>query len=244
MELSKITSFVASPGNADGVFRLAQYALRLLAATRSNSELAADLVGICGAIDSARTCNRAFGALEAAEGLMVLQLGAKGQTLRHTLAILQDFSMLIYHPIEHHYWLSNHAPSGRYFGHPTLTASRILSALWLFWIGCGGTVVYLDLVQARRRLEAAQQALADAWASNDVGAARAQQAAVADARAACKTASRRILKLALDSVMAFHWTLEHPRYRLSPLQLGTIGTASSLLALQASWARHSKQHSM
>ena len=241
MELSNVTSFVGSPGNADGVFRLAQYALRLLAATRSSSELAADLLGIVGAIDSARTCNRAFGALEAAEGLMVLQLGAKGQSLRHILALLQDFSMLIYHPIEHHYWLSNHAPSGRYFGHPTLTASRMLSALSLFWIGCGGTVVYLDLVQARRRLGAAQRAAVDAWASSDVGSARCHEAAVAEARAACNTASRRIVKLALDSVMAFHWTLEHPVYRLSPLQLGAVGTASSLLALQASWARHAKQ---
>ena len=89
---SDVTSFVASPGNADSLFRMAQYLLRVLA-TRSKSDLASDLMGVVGAIDSARTANRGVGCLEAIDGLLVLLAGPKGHySARHTLVLLQHLS--------------------------------------------------------------------------------------------------------------------------------------------------------
>lgn len=149
--------------------------------------------------------------------------------------------MVIYHPIEHHYWLANHTPSGRHLGQPKLASSRALSALWLVWIGCGGAVVYLDLIEARRRLESAQRAATAARANGDVHSARAHDGAAQDAAAACATAAQRLLKLALDALLALHWTVEHPTWRLGGVQLGAVGTLSSLLALHASWARHARR---
>lgn len=132
--------------------------------------------------------------------------------------------MVVYHPVEHHYWLCNHASSGRILGPPSLASSQFISALWLLWTGCGGALAFLEFRKTRRTLNTLRKSGA--------------QGAVAEAEIAFATAKCQLTKLSLDAVLALHWTFEHPTWRLSDFQLGAIGTASTLFALHAYWMRH------
>eukprot|EP00327_Prymnesium_parvum_P012943 CAMPEP_0184403888 /NCGR_PEP_ID=MMETSP0007-20130409/85652_1 /TAXON_ID=97485 /ORGANISM="Prymnesium parvum, Strain Texoma1" /LENGTH=229 /DNA_ID=CAMNT_0026760021 /DNA_START=18 /DNA_END=707 /DNA_ORIENTATION=+ len=214
--------------NSEALLRLAQFALRLLASTHASSSVARkDLAALAAAIDSARMCFRSFGGFDSLHALQALEPRAASREPRQALTTLQHVSMLLYHPLELRYWLQARMPSCS----PSLRSSQLISALWLFWIACGGALAYLDLAEARRRLE-------------ELRARRTREESEEwrEARAAAAAACRRLAKLTLDAALALHWTVEHPTWRLSDLQLGLVGTASSLLAVHASWICHAKTY--
>jgi len=159
------------------------------------------------------------GALAAAESLrdarMLLTASTWG-TVRSARGVanapsllsgLQHGSMLLFHPFDLCRWVGRISRPG---SDPSLTAQRVASGLWLFWIVC------TSIISARRLSEIRR----------DPSAAFAGPAA---SERRCLTL--RLAKLALDGPLAAHFLLD---LGIPLFAVGLLGTASSILGVRAS----------
>ena len=124
----------ASADHQDGVFRIAQYALKLIGAAHVGRRRSV-LMGLSSEIDNARAMTRTFGFIYALQSLRTEGLDGleKGSAL----------SLLLYHPLEFWYWLLT-ATGAPYKGLRRGIA-RLVSALGAVYGVC-------EIVSAVRRL--------------------------------------------------------------------------------------------
>ncbi|KAJ1631503.1 hypothetical protein T492DRAFT_869841 [Pavlovales sp. CCMP2436] len=200
----------ASPSHRDTLFKLAQYMCKLVASLGGDREL----LQIARAINDGRTLMRVFGLLDVLRSLRTTAAVAP------TLALVQDCSLAVYHPIEAWYWLSSHAPRLAP-GPPWL--SRAISAVTLVYNACAA-------VRLSRRLSQLRKAARDTASTPGHSAA-----AIGREIALVRLQLRRLL---LDSMILIHWALDHPTLRLRDWQVAAIGVLATSIGLNIQWRAH------
>jgi hypothetical protein len=201
----------ASPSHRDTLFKLAQYTCKLVASLGGDREL----LQLARAINDSRTLMRVFGLLDVLRSLRTTAAAP-------SLALVQDCSLAIYHPIEAWYWLNTHAPG---LARGPAWLSRAIAAISLVFNG--GAAVHLT-----RRLSRLRKAAREA----------ASQSAAALGREIARESGLvrlQLRKLVLDSVLLVN-SLEHPTLHLRDWQVATIGVAATVFGLQAQWRAHAQ----
>ena len=216
----------ASADHQDACFRLLQYTTKLIATFHYGAKRH-QLASLSGQLDSARALTRCFGSVYVIKSL--LARNQRPHSLEDKLSLAQDMFLVAYHPLEALWWLMLASASSRTERRRTL--ARLVAALGLGWNVCRGLSAYLRLRALRsedgagtvgfcRRLEDESDGFSD-----EVEAER-------------RELRRLLVKLALDSALAVHWTLDSPRHGLSEWQVGLIGTASAGLGLGLQYRTH------
>ena len=134
-------------------------------------------------------------------------------TSRQALARTADGILLAYYIAELQYWVNLVSDSKR-LNHRRLL-SRLVSALSFAYNACAAAIACLKLRQ-----------LGSSCQSDDATASQRLQL------------RRDVAKLALDSVLALHWSVDGPAFALHEWQVGVIGTASACLGLRKQVRAH------
>ena len=227
LTIPNMESFIiSSTDHQDGLFRLVQYATRLLGALHVGRKRDA-LFGITNSIDAARIMTRTFGVVYAARAALTPHA--------RTRDLIADLALCGYHPSETAYWLLLSTNSPR--SERRRTFGRLASLFGLIWCAIHGASAYTrmrDLV--KQRDEAVAAAAADGDGDGDVvGAVEAELARV----------RKTLAKLILDGLLSLHWALDHHTLKLSHLFVGLFGSCSALLGLNLQWGAHlAQQHQM
>ena len=192
---------LASADHQDACYRLVQYSCRLIGCAQ-NAHRQQTLKMLSASIDSARALTRSFGFLSALRALTAHR--DRQPSTDATFALCCDSILFAYHPIELWYYGLVAVDSPQSSRRRLL--SRLISGLTLAYNVCGAARAAIALRRA-----------SSAAAADDGGDA---------------TRERRLLaKLALDSLLAAHWTIDGPAFALREWQVGLCGTASALLGL-------------
>lgn len=237
-ELSVEEFVAASADHQDSVFRLVQYACKLLGSFYSGQRR--PLHAVASNVDASRALMRSFGIVYALQELRTSRATGLGR--------LSELSLVAYHPLETLYWLlevtavrgAPWRPSWR------RAASRLVSALGLLYAVCGAHAAYQRLRELREAqeimlvraegAEAAAAAGASAEAASD--AAEARDEAGGELAGAIATARSELWKLGIDALMSLNWAVDHPSLCLADWHVGALGMASAWLGLNLKWSAH------
>lgn len=237
--LSKSTRILNQVYGADKVFRLGVYgpkfiALLLMRYRGAENELAKKLIVFASQINNTRTVNRLFGLLDSIE--MAVGAFEEKDPVSRIVAHIQAWSMILYHPLEHIYWLNEIGVLPSVNGD---LASRYSCLSWLVYI-------ILDIFSDVRRLIT--------WYANYCELKRAQallkqrlvtlnpkeeelQSSNNERRAQLKkeivNLTLRFIKNGADMPMALHWS--SPTALLSPLTVSFLGVVGSLSGGYYKW---------
>lgn len=216
----------ASADHQDGVFRMIQYATKLLGALHHSKRRAGQLQSISFNIDNARAMTRTFGFIYAI------------QTLRNEglaqLERVSAVSLLGYHPLEFGYWLLT-VTGAEYKGWRRGLA-RVVSLLGAIYGVC-------EIVAAARRLKALraerEQLLAQAYDEADTLGGGVIAEADADlVETEMETVRRQAWKLGVDTLMCANWALDHSKLGFGEGTVGALGCCSAYLGLRLKWNAH------
>ena len=222
LTIPNMESFIiSSPDHQDGLFRLVQYATRLLGALHVGRKRDA-LFGVTNSIDAARIMTRTFGVVYAARAALTPHA--------RTRDLIADLALCGYHPSETAYWLLLSTNSPR--SERRRTFGRLASLFGLIWCAIHGASAYTRMRDLVKQRDEAVAAAADGDGDGDVvGAVEAELARV----------RKTLAKLILDGLLSLHWALDHHTLKLSHLFVGLFGSCSALLGLNLQWGAHLAQ---
>jgi len=208
-----LESFVcASADHQDGCYRLVQYAARLLGSLHVTRRQS--LFALSNALDRSRILTRTFGVVYAVRAAMAGHLRLDD--------LVADLALCAYHPLETWYWLLLVTASPKAERRRTL--SRLSSLFGLVW----GVLYGANVYKRFRAIKAEHAAAGDAE-----GAEGGLSHEISRLR-------RLVWKLALDSALCLHWSLDHHTLKLSDWQVGLIGTVSAALGLRLQWGAYTE----
>jgi hypothetical protein len=223
-QLSIEEFLTASADHQDGVFRLVQYACKVVSAAHTGRRRQI-LLAIADNVDSSRALMRTFGLVYAIQA--VRSSGARG------VAAIADLSLLLYHPLETWYWVLHviSAPS------PWRRAlSRLVSACGLVYGVCGAIGASRRLRELTE-LHGAREQRASIASRNGRPSLPGETAASAVANQVAAIRRERT-KFVLDALMSLNWAVDHPTVGFGNLVVGALGVASAWLGLRQKWAAH------
>jgi hypothetical protein len=221
--MASVESFViASSDHQDALFRLVQYAARLVGAMHVGPKREA-LFALSNSMDGSRIMARTFGLVYALRAVFTPHVRVDD--------LISDLALCGYFPCEAGYWclLATASPKLEL----RRNMGRLTSLFGLVYAIFAGRALYAKLREFR-----AQTGIPVSGAT--------KVSAIDDSRKACVPAEailqiqRQLWKNALDGLLCCHWALDHSRIKLSHWQVGLVGTISAYLGLRLKWSAHAQ----